>query len=334
MATYKDIRDETGLSLATISKFYNGGNVLPANARAIEAAAERLSFRPNAFARNLRSRRTRSVGVLLPDLTSDFHLSILAGIERRLRDHRVSMLICADHPHEEGLDEAVEFLAARMVDGIIAVPTERATPGLRNVAAQGMPIVTMDWPADGVVADEVVIDNEEAAAMAIQHLADHGHRRIALLGSDLAATLRSRERGVRRQLAARGIPVREEYISRTPMTVAAGRAAMQRMLLLEERPTAVFCTNNMLGVGALTALAESGLKVPDEMSFVGFDMPLLARMTSPSLAMVAQRVDLIAREAADLMLRRLEPEVAQSPQRKVVLHAEFLFGGSVADIRS
>ncbi|WP_286310499.1 LacI family DNA-binding transcriptional regulator [Agromyces mangrovi Wang et al. 2018] len=333
MATYHDLRRETGLSLATISKYFNGGNVLEENARSIEEAAKRLEFRPNTFARNLRTRRTRTVGVLLPDLTSDFYLSILSGIERRLRDNGVSMLICVDHHEDEGVDDAVEFLASRMVDGVITVPSTRALPGLRTLAAQGTPVVAIDWPADGVEADAVVIDNEEAAAMAIQRLADRGHRRIAFIGNDRVPTIRARERGVRNQLAARRIPVREEYIARSPMSVEGGRLAMQRLLLLEERPTAVFCSMNLVGVGALTALAESGLRVPDDMSFVGFDMPLLARMTDPPLDMVNQRVGDLARASADLMLRRLDPEAPAVPPQTVVLHAEFLHGGSVADIR-
>lgn len=334
MATYKDIQRATGLSLATISKFYNGGNVLPANAAAIEKAAARLDFRPNAFARNLRTRRSRTVGVLLPNLESEFYLSILAGVEARLRHHGVSMLISADHAAEEGGEDAVGVLADRMVDGIITVPTPRATPALAALADRGTPIVVMDWTAPGLDADAVVIDNEAAAATAIQRLADRGHTRIAYIRGESMPTLLAREQGVRRQLRARGIPLPEEYILPSPMTVEGGRAAMQQLLLLEERPTAVFCGSNMLGVGALTALSESGLRIPRDMSFVGFDMTSLSRIMNPALDMIAQRVDEISRSAADLMLARLERGAdPDAPRRTVVLPVDYVAGGSVADIR-
>jgi DNA-binding LacI/PurR family transcriptional regulator len=333
MATYKDIQRATGLSLATISKFYNGGNVLDANAAAIEAAAASLDFRPNAFARNLRSRRSRTVGVLLPDLNSDFYLSILAGVELRLRHNGVSMLICADHPAEEGVEDAVGFLEGRMVDGIITVPTQRATPGLIDLAKRGTPIVVMDWLTPGLEADAVVIDNAMAAATAIQHLADRGHQRIAYLAGDQTPTLQEREHGVRRQLRARGIPLPDEYVVASELTLDGGRAAMQRLLLLEDRPTAVFCASNMLGVGALTALSESGMRIPRDMSFVGFDMTSLTRIMNPALDMVAQRVDDIARAAADLMLARLAVDAdPDAPRRTITLPVDYIPGGSVADL--
>ena len=184
MATYHDIRRETGLSLATISKYFNGGNVLDANARAIADAAKLLDFQPNNFARNLRSRApTRSVGVLLPNLSSDFYLSILAGMERRLRARGVTMLICADHAGEGETEDAVDFLRGRMVDGIITIPSTRALPGLRRAADRGIPVVAIDWPAQGVVSDAVIIDNEEAAALAVQRLVDRG-----IAASPLSAT--------------------------------------------------------------------------------------------------------------------------------------------------
>lgn len=334
MATYKDIQRATGLSLATISKYFNGGNVLEANAAAIEKAAARLGFRPNSFARSLRTRRSRTVGVLLPNLESEFYLSILAGVESRLRHNGVSMLISADHAAEDGAEDAVGILADRMVDGIITVPTDRATPGLIALAERGTPIVVMDWTAPGLTADAVVIDNEAAGAIAVQHLIDRGHRRIAYLAGDATPTLDARHRGVQQQLHARGIHLPEEYVLRSPLTTDGGRAAMQRLLLLEERPTAVFCASNMLGVGALTALSESGLRIPGDISFVGFDMSALRRIMSPPLDMVAQRVEDITRSAADLMLARLAPDAdPTTPPVTITLPAEYIPGGSVADLR-
>jgi DNA-binding LacI/PurR family transcriptional regulator len=309
--------------------------VLEKNARAIDAAAARLRFRPNAFARNLRSRRSRTVGVLMPTLESDFYLSILTGIERHLRRNGVSLLISADHGPEEGLGDAVEFLTSRMVDGIITVPTARSAPALRGVMAQGTPIVTLDWRAPGLDADAVVIDNARATAMAIQHLVDHGHERIAYLaGDDETPTLVTRLRGVRQQLAARGRAVREELLVRGPQSIEGGRDAMQRLLLLDERPTAVFTATNLLGMGALTALHESGSRIPRDISFVGFDMQALARITYPSLAMIAQRVDEIASAAAGLMLDRLrDREGLPIAPRIVTIPADYVPGESVADLR-
>ncbi|SEE93504.1 LacI family DNA-binding transcriptional regulator [Ruania alba] len=332
MSTYKDLQRLTGLSLATISKYYNGRSVLAANARAIEEAAATLDFRPNTIARNLRSGRSRTVGVLLPDLNSSFYLSILAGIELRLRQRGVSMLICADHSAEGGVGDAVRELAGRMVDGVITVPTERAAPGLRELVARGTPIVMMDWIVEGLEADAVILDNQHAGAMAIQQLIDRGHRDIAYIGGNGSPTLIARGEGVRAQLALRGRPVREEYLAAPDLSVEGARAAMQRFLMLEDRPTAVFCATDLLSVGALIALNESGLRVPQDMSFIGFDMSSLARLTTPALDTISQRIDEIASTAADLMLARLGPHPSRDPIT-VTMSADYHAGGSVATLR-
>jgi LacI family transcriptional regulator len=326
MATYKDLQAMTGLSLSTISKHYNGLPVREKNRLAIEEAAATLGFRVNGFARSLRSRRSRTVGVLLPALDNDFHLTIIAGVEAALRSDGISILVCSSRPTP---GEAVDFLMSKMVDGIIAVPTPNDVGALRLVSAQGIPVVAIDWVAPELDSDRVVLDNVAAGAAAARHLADHGHRRVALVGGDTAvSTMAERAEGFRTELAARGIELEDRYVTAGPLTVESGQASTERLLALADRPTALFAANYHLTLGTLIAVNESGLRVPDDISLVGFDSLELARAVRPRLTMYEQPTLEIAQEAARLIRQRLD--TGQTPAHTTItLTGRLIVGASV-----
>lgn len=325
MATYKDLQRLTGLSLSTISKHYNGLPVRPENAAAIEEAAERLGFRVNGFARGLRSRRSRTVGVLLPALDNEFHLSIIAGLERALRDDGIGVLVGVSLP-EPGT--AVGLLLEKMVDGIVAVPSAGDVAALRSASEQGTPVVTLDWVDDDLETDRVVLDNVGSGASAARHLAELGHRVIAVLGGDPSvSTTRERTAGFRDGLASLGLAA--PVVELGPLTVGSGVAAVERLLARPERPTAVFASNRELTVGALTALGDAGLRIPDDLSLIGFDTVELARVVRPRLTIVEQPTDAIAAEAAALIRSRLDGTAGAAPRERV-LAGRLIVGGSVA----
>lgn len=329
MATYKDIQAKTGLSLSTISKYYNGLPVREKNSQAIQAAADELGFRVNGFARSLRSRKSLSVGVLLPDLENIFHLTIVAGVEAALRSDGISVLVCSSRP---GPGDAVDFLMSKMVDGIIAVPTAGDVEALRAIAAQGMPVVTIDWTAPDLVTDSVVLDNVGAGAAVARHLVDHGHRRIAMVGGDPAvSTMRERAEGFRDALAVRGVELDDRLVTTGPLTAENGQAATERLLALPERPTALFSANYHLTLGALMAINDSGLRVPTDLSIVGFDSLELARTFRPRLTMFEQPTRAITDEAARLIRGRLNGEIEGQTQN-MRLSGRLLVGASVASL--
>lgn len=323
MATYKDIQRLTGLSLSTISKYFNNLPVREANRRAIEEASASLGFRRNAFARGLRTNRSRVVGVLLPELDNPFHMSIIAGVEAALRAEGVGILVRAAH---DDLVSAIETLREQMVDGIIAVPTDASDPTDVTAALGDVPLVLLDRRLDGVAADSVTIDNEAAGARAAECLMAFGHRDVAaLVGPQSVWTMRGRARGFADALSSDG----EVTVLSTPtLTVAAGHSAMAQALASRNRPKAVFCGNYELTLGALTAITNAGLTIPDDISFVGFDGGELAEVTKPRLWTLVQPVDQMAARTAELMLARLSGD-AGAPH-EVVLSTRLLPGDSVA----
>lgn len=326
-ATYKDLQRATGLSLATISKFYNGGTVRDENAHAIEAAAATLGFRPNGFARSLRSRRSGTIGVLLPALDNDFHLTVIAGAESALRDHGMSVIVSSSPDARAG---AVDLLLRRMVDGIIAVPSDHDVAALSR-AAERVPVVQIDWRGDTLDADGVFLDNHGAGALAARHLLDHGHRRVGVVAGDpVISTMRERTAGFRSVVERDGGVLAPEAVVEGPLTVRHGQAAMQRLLVLPDRPTAVFCANYELTLGAVIALNESGLTLGRDLSVLGFDGLELAQVTVPKLTVIVQPTHELAVRAADLIRSRLTAPDDDEARVDVVVRPRLVAGGSVA----
>jgi LacI family transcriptional regulator len=332
MATYHDLRERTGLSLSTISKYFNGGNVLEQNRRAIDRAVAELDFQPNEFARSLRSRKSRTVGVAVPSLASSFHMQIVAAIESELRGHGVSLMVRCngyeDPEHEP--DDAVAFLAGKLVDGLIVASSPPDLETLKKL--KHLPIVMFDRPADGVTADVVLLDNEDAGAQAARLLLDHGHRRIGLLGGDPEVwTMPHRDAGFLDVLAARKLELPPEYRLSQPLTIAGGAEGVRKLLALRERPTAIFTTNYQLTIGALAALNDSGLRIPQDVSLVGFDIDEISQVTRPKTTTLLQPITQIASESARLLLERLAlPAEEQPAPQQILLRAHLVLGGSVA----
>ncbi|AND17444.1 LacI family transcriptional regulator [Rathayibacter tritici] len=329
MASYKDIQRETGLSLATISKYFNGGTLREANRTAIQASVEALDFRPNAFAAGLRRQRSRIVGVLLPALDNEFHLHIIAGVEEALRSEGMSVIV-ASSPRAE--DDAVGLLLSRMVDGIIAVPSAHDVEPLEE-ATRRIPVVMIDWEAR-LDADGVFLDNHRAGAIAARHLLDHGHRRLGLIGGDRSvSTMRLRADGFIAEtetVGAAGDAV-SVAVTEGPLSVETGHSSAVRLLTARPRPTALFCSNSELTLGALIAINESGLRLGDDISVIGFDLVDVAQTTIPRLTIIEQPTRAIAAHAAQLLGRRLSQDRVQDENRVVeLLPPRLLPGGSVS----
>lgn len=323
MATYKDLQRATGLSLATISKHYNGKPVRAANAAAIEEAAARLGFRVNPAARSLRAGRTRAVGVVLPALDNAFHQAIVAGIERRLRSAGLSLILGVSHGAEE--PGTVDFLVDKGVDGIIAVPSPGDADALRAQAESGMPVVLVDWFVAGIPGGAVGLDNRAAGRIAALHLHDHGHRRVAVIGGPATvSSLRERAEGF--ETAFPG----EAVVHAVPLTVEDGRRAATRVLFAERRPSAVFTANHELTLGALQAVADAGLVLGRDVSLIGFDAAEIAGIVSPRLTTIVQPTAALAEAAADQLLASIGG--AARDHAGIRLDPELIPGGSVATV--
>lgn len=334
-ATMKDIANRTGLGLATISKYLNGGHVLEKNRIAIEKAIEELDFTVNEFARGLKTRKSKIVGVVIPDLNNTFITSIIAVVEDSLRQQGYGVIVC-DSRSDEALErESVDFLLSRMVDGLIMVPVSKDGTHVR-AAATKIPVLLIDRviPHLGCPVDMVLVDNFGAALTSTNYLLDRGHRQIGIIvGPENISTSGERLMGYERALKDRGIEPDPNLTIYSDYTTQGGYTGMKQLLKQCPEMTAVFVTNYEMTLGAVLAVNERGISMPQQLSMIGFDNLQLAQVVRPKLTIVAQPLQQIGETAAQMMLERLGGEGAGAGHT-VTLPAELEIGQSVSDRNS
>ena len=335
-ATMKDLARETGLGLATLSKYFNGGKVREKNRILIEAGVKKLHYVPNEVARSLKTHQTRVIGVIIPELSNAFITSIISSMEDILRKHDYAVIVCDCRSDVKREKEAVEFLLHRRVDGLINMATDMTGSHLKPALSAGIPVLLIDRLIENLrgKVSAVVIDNVHAAGQAVRKLTDLGHRQIGLiLGSPNLYTTSQRLAGYLNALKEAGIEPHEEYIRYGDYTMDGGYQSAQNLLSLENRPTALFVTNFEMTLGAMLALQRSGIRVPEDLSVIGFDKLELFGEIFPDLTLIRQPQLSIGREAANLMLDLLRNHDSIS-HRVVTLSTELTEGTSVRQLNA
>jgi LacI family transcriptional regulator len=320
--TLADIAREAGTSPSTASRAISGrGYVSPEARERLLEAAERLGYVPNASARTLKQRTSRVIGVVVSDLGNQFYGRMAAAIEETLRAADYQMVLVGDNSESsEEVAGARTFLAMR-APGVIMTPV--GDDASRILTRHGVAVVEVDRRLANSPCDAVTIDNERGARDATTHLLVAGHRRVGLLVADTNWTSDAgRLQGYRDALERAGMEVDDGLILRVGFHAQDVELRIAR-LLDEARPTAIFAANNLLAEQAWHVLRRRGLRLPDDVSLVGFDDVPWMGMVSPGITVVAQPTEQLGRRAAELLLRRLadplcEPLVEQLEPRLVV----------------
>lgn len=283
--------------------------MLERNRESIAQAISDLGFHVNEIARGLKTSRTMTVGVLIPDLENVFCTSIVAHIENTLQRAGYSSLIC-DYREDVALErEKLEFLAKKSVDGFIYMPLGNQEDIVARLLARSLPVILIDRPLPGLACDTVLVDNLNAAYGAIEHLINHGHRRIGIIaGPPGIYTAQERLKGYRRVHEDFDLPIADDLILEGDYSLESGYRLMGQLLQRADPPTAVFVTNYEMTLGAIMALNESPIRVPDELSIIGFDNQQLARIVKPALTIVVQPIQAIGEAAATLLMKRLRDD--------------------------
>lgn len=345
-ATIKDIARETGLGLATISSYLNGGNVREKNRVKIEEAIEKLHFEVNEVARGLKTNRTKTIGIILPELNNIFFSEIITAAEDLLRSKGYATMICDCRSDVTREEEAAEFLLHRRVDGLIMMPTGAEKKVFQRFQRSGKPIVLIDRRMENGDCDCVLVDNEGAAYNAVNYLVKKGHKKIGMItGPNGVYTARERQNGYKQAMKEAGEQPAAELMASGDYTIAGGARAMRK--LYEENPelTAVFISNYEMTVGAMMEINDLGIKVPEQLSVIGFDNEDFARAVVPRLSIVTQPTREIGQAAAKLLLSHLETcedasasesekqkKELTDPSETIWLKTGFVEGKSVADI--
>lgn len=308
MATIKDVARMAGVAPSTISKYMNGGNVRQENAESIRKAISVLDYRVDPFARGLKTKRNRSVGVLLPDLAAPFYSNVVMSMSRAMRERDYHCLIScygANHGMER---DNLKFMLTCGIDGLVYAPEDLSAEEFQELTANcGIPIVQFDRAIQGVNIDTVLVDNTEVVYRAVSKLIRCGHTRIAIItGPKSVHTSKERMVGYLRALADGNILYDDSFVVSGQNDFATGYRGCELLMQHSDRPTAVFTTNYDITIGFITAARERGVQIPEDTDVFGFDSVETCSMMHPPLPVVQQPEQLIGKTAAQFLLDRLD----------------------------
>lgn len=307
--TQLDVAKLAGVSQTTVSQVLSHSataSISPETHRRVEAAALALGYQPNRTAQSLRAMRTRTVGFVIPDITNPFYPALEQAVQQVVEANGHDLLISNTDGVSAKEHACLELLSQGRVDGLIGVFFHVTARDLSPLVTSGFPIVRIEtqrrqvheWPLDNLF-----VDNRAAAYTATRHLLDRGHRSIAMIAAP-GGPSSARIAGYERALADAGL---QTLVARaSDFAVEPGARAMQELLRRAARPTAVFAANDLLAVGAMMALHDAALRVPEDVAVVGFDDIPMASVVTPRLTTIRQFQDRLGRRAADMLFERLE----------------------------
>ncbi|MFP4228595.1 MAG: LacI family DNA-binding transcriptional regulator [Salinivenus sp.] len=313
--TIQDVADEAEVSVATVSRVLNGSDrVREATEAKVVEAAQALGYHPNETARNLRAQATRMIGVLLPNMHGEFFAQITRGLDRRAREHGHHLLVSNSHTREDEARSVIRSLLGR-VDGLVLLWPRLSHDFLEDLVPDDLPVVLLNTAASESRVQTLAFDNREGAYAATRHLAEHGHERVAILtGGAQNYDAQQRRAGYRAAVRDCGLDDDDALELEGDFTRAAGRAAVDRLLDLSPRPTALFASNDSMALGVLRGLHDAGLEAPDDLALVGFDDIPMAHYVAPSLTTVHAPMETLGTRAVERLLALLDGSAAPTHQ--------------------
>lgn len=308
-ATIRDVARAAGVSVATVSRALNGAtNVLPETRQRIEDAARALRFTPSGAARSLITRRTDTIGALLPDLHGEYFSELIRGIDQAARARGLHLLVSSSHGHADEAAAALRAMNGR-VDGLLVMSPHADADFLRHNLPGSLPAVLLNSGMDLEDHASFVIDNLGGATTMTRHLVASGRHRVAFItgapGNDEAA---QRLAGYRAGLK----PGMREMVFEGDFSEEAGWAAGRRIANHKPRPDAVFAANDMMAVGCMAALHEAGLRVPEDIAVAGFDDIPIARYVTPALTTIRVPIAALGAAALDALVKAVEAPQSQA----------------------
>lgn len=306
-ASIKDIARLAEVSHSTVSRALSGSSLVSAKtANRIRQIAEESGYRPSAAARSLVTSRSATIGVVVTSIADPFAAEVVLGIEDAANEHDYSVILANSNAQPEREVKVVRAFEERRVDGIIVTSSRVGAVYVELLSQTRVPIVLLNNQHPSEFMHSVMIDNPTASLQATRHLIDLGHRRIAYIG-DRFGCQSDTERfgGYRTALDLAYLPFLPMFVAHGNGKSDGGVFAMEALLALSTPPTAVFCYNDMTALGAMNAIAVRGLRVPDDLSIVGFDDLFVAQYSAPPLTTVRQPMREMGRLALETLMKLL-----------------------------
>jgi len=310
-ATLKSIAERSRVSVSTASRVLTGKaaeyRISDETAAAVTAVAKELGYMPNLLASGLRLRKTRTIGLVIPDISNPFFSNVARTIERTARSHAYSIILCDSEEDTELEAKALVLLQTRKVDGLLIFPVGQDASHIQDVRARNVPMVLIDRLLPSVRCPAIASDNYRGAREAVSYLYAHGHRTIACIqGLPNTSSTQERVRGYRDALVEHGIAMDASLLVGNNFGEENGYVEAKLLLSREQRPTAIFALGNLIALGVLRALSEENLRVPHDVSLIAFDdQPYFSYLSTPVTTIAQQNAE-IGQIAVKLLLDEME----------------------------
>lgn len=309
--TLKQIAKELDVSISTVSKsLRNSPEISEDTRQKVQAFAKLYNYRPNNIALSLKNKKSKTIGIIIPEIVHYFFATVISGIEHVANENGYNVIVCLSN---ESFDKEVinmEMLATGSTDGFIMSLSKETQQKkdfhhIQEVINQGMPVVMFDRITNDILCDKVIIDDQRAAYEAVDYLAKQGYRNIALLTTvDYVSVGKLRTDGYINALHDRDITVKEELIVK--IEDIGNCAADIQKLLEQDKPDAIFAVNELFAVTSIKLASKMGIKVPDELAVIGFTDGIISQFSTPTITTVSQNGEKMGAKAAKMLIERLE----------------------------
>lgn len=331
--TIKDIARELKVSASTVSRaLKNHPDISQATKDAVMALAKKMDYQPNSIALSLRKSKSHTIGVIIPQIVHHFFSSAISGIEEVAHNKGYSVLFCQSNESYKRELENTKTLMSSRVDGFI-ISLSRETKNFdhfKNIHNKGVPMVFFDRVCDELETSKIVVDDEEGAFSAVEHLISIGCKRIAHIKGPSALNISQfRLNGYLEALKRHHIEVKDELIVKGGLSKESGYKMTKQLLELPEPPDAIFCFNDPLAIGALMAIKESKFKAPDDVAVVGFSDEPAVSLLDPPLTTVAQPSFDMGKLATQRLFQQVENLDTYEPKKEVLKTTLIIRGSSM-----
>ncbi|MBO8163515.1 MAG: LacI family DNA-binding transcriptional regulator [Brevibacillus sp.] len=330
--TIYDVAEKAGVSISTVSRVINNtGRISEKTKKKVLQVMESLRYQPSVVASALTGKRTRTIGLIIPDVANPFFAEIARRIEDRGRELGFNLLMCNTDNNQHTEEMALSLLKQKSVDGIIIGTTTKNYTLLNELLQEQFPVALIAQDIPELVIDVVTVDDFLGGYQATSHLVSLGHTKIAfLMGNSGRTSDKYRLQAYRQVLEENRLPFDERLVVETDYSMEAGKRAALEILASPQRPTAIFAGFDLIAIGVYQAAKELGLRIPDDLSVVGFDNTILATIVDPPLTTIAQPIDEMGRQVMDLLVREIEG--SKSTKQRVILPPELIIRNSTKEI--
>jgi LacI family transcriptional regulator len=317
-ATIKEVALEAGVSIATVSRVFNDSPLVNIRTRKkVKKIARDLKYFPNANARSLSRRKTDTFGVILPDLFGEFFSEVIRGADQTAQKKLYNLLLSSSHNNPAEIADALNAMKGR-VDGIIIMSPLVSADALNQNLPTTLPAILLNCVVEDDAYDSIIIDNYIGAQKVVTHLIQHGHDRIAIIkGSDENYEASERLRGYRAALQSGGCNALPALEIEGDFSEESGYAVVNRILSMKPEPTAIFASNDSMAIGAIKALHDRGIAIPDDVALVGFDDIPIVRYMKPALTTVNVPIHEMGKLAVEKLIQAVEGKNNHTKERIV-----------------